>query len=66
MSSEIPCKERWYDDFSIGESFVLGSIEMVETEMINFATQFDPQPFHIDPKAAVDTIFGGLVASGCH
>ncbi len=66
MSSEIPCKERWYDDFSIGESFILGSIEMVETEMINFATQFDPQPFHIDPKAAVDTIFGGLVASGCH
>ena len=66
MSSEIPCKERWYDDFSIGESFVLGSVEMVETEMINFATQFDPQPFHIDPKAAVDTIFGGLGAAGCH
>ncbi|GIT68736.1 MAG: hypothetical protein Ct9H300mP26_4230 [Acidimicrobiales bacterium] len=34
--------------------------------MIDFATQFDPQPFHIDPQAAVDTIFGGLVASGCH
>lgn len=66
MSSEIPCKERWYDDFSVGESFVLGSVEMVENDMINFACQFDPQPFHIDPGAAVDTIFGGLVASGCH
>ena len=66
MSSQIPCKERCFEDFSTGESFVLGSVEMVEAEMINFATQFDPQPFHTDPQAAVDTIFGGLVASGCH
>lgn len=38
MSSKIPCKERWYDDFSVGESFLLGSVEMIA-----FATQFDPQ-----------------------
>ncbi len=66
MSSKIPCKERWYDDFSVGESFLLGSVEMIEDEMIAFATQFDPQRFHIDAEAAAETIYGGLIASGCH
>ena len=34
--------------------------------MINFATQFDPQRFHLDPEAAAETIYGGLIASGWH
>ena len=52
MTSEIPVKDRYYEDFAVGESFTLGSVEMVEKEMIEFATQFDPQRFHIDPDAA--------------
>jgi acyl dehydratase len=30
------------------------------------AEQYDPQPFHVDLKAAKETLFGGLIASGCH
>lgn len=66
MTSEIPVKDRYYEDFAVGESFTLGSVEMVEKEMIEFATQFDPQRFHIDPDAAAQTVYGGLIASGWH
>ena len=66
MPSTIPCNERWYEDFSEGESFLLGSVEMVEKEMLDFANQFDPQRFHIDPEAAAETLYGGLIASGWH
>tara|TARA_Y100001949_G_scaffold172668_1_gene177079 strand:- start:489 stop:959 length:471 start_codon:yes stop_codon:yes gene_type:complete len=66
MNSDIPCEDRWYEDFSIGESFTLGSVQMNAEEMIDFSTQFDPQRFHIDAEAAVDTIYGSLIASGWH
>ena len=66
MTSDIPLKDRYYEDFSVGDSFTLGSVEMVEDEMISFATQFDPQRFHVDPEAAAQTIYGGLIASGWH
>ena len=59
-------KDRCYEDFSIGESFIFGSVEMVEEEMLAFATQFDPQRFHVDPEAAAQTMYGGLIASGWH
>lgn len=39
---------------------------MTKDEMISFAEQFDPQPFHVDEEAAVNSMFGGLVASGLH
>ncbi|HJL98398.1 MAG: MaoC family dehydratase [Acidimicrobiales bacterium] len=66
MTSNVPVKDRCYEDFSIGESFILGSVEMVEEEMLAFATQFDPQRFHVDPEAAAQTMYGGLIASGWH
>ena len=66
MTSDIPLKDRYYEDFSVGESFTLGSVEMVEDEMIAFASEFDPQRFHVDPQAAAQTIYGGLIASGWH
>ncbi|MFL2986142.1 MAG: MaoC family dehydratase [Candidatus Poriferisodalaceae bacterium] len=66
MTSTIPVKDRCYEDFSIGESFILGSVEMVEEEMLAFATQFDPQRFHVDAEAAAQTMYGGLIASGWH
>jgi acyl dehydratase len=37
-----------------------------ESEMVEFARQFDPQPFHVDAAAAKSTPFGGLIASGWH
>lgn len=57
---------RYFEDFHVGDTFDLGSEEVTEEEIIAFARQFDPQPFHIDPERARDSIFGGLVASGCH
>ena len=43
-----------------------GSITVSADEIKAFAAQFDPQPFHLDEKAAAATFFGGLVASGWH
>ena len=66
MTSTVPVRDRCFEDFSVGESFVLGSVEMVEEEMLAFATQFDPQRFHVDTEAAAQTMYGGLIASGWH
>jgi acyl dehydratase len=57
---------RYFEDFQVGDIFDLGSTTVTEEEIISFANQFDPQPFHTDPVLARDSIFGGLVASGWH
>lgn len=56
----------YFEDFTPGRVFELGAVEVSEDEIIEFATRFDPQPFHIDPVAAADTMFGGIIASGWH
>jgi len=43
-----------------------GTFTISETEIVEFARQYDPQPFHIDSAAAKDGPFGGLIASGWH
>jgi acyl dehydratase len=57
---------RYFEDFHVGDIFDLGSIEVTEEEILAFARRFDPQPFHLDPERAKDTIFHGLAASGWH
>jgi len=57
---------RYFEDVRVGETDVLGSHTVTEAEIVAFATQYDPQPFHVDPAAARATIFGGLIASGWH
>ena len=57
---------RYFEDFKPGEVIELGSREVTEAEIVAFATQFDPQYFHTDPKAAAASVWGGLVASGWH
>lgn len=57
---------KYFDDFAVGEEIELGSVEVTEAAIIEFAEQFDPQPFHVDPAAARETPFGGLIASGWH
>jgi acyl dehydratase len=42
------------------------SFDVDEAEVLSFARRFDPQPFHIDPVAARDGSFGGIIASGWH
>lgn len=57
---------RYLDDFAPGEVLEMGSFSFTEQEIIDFALQFDPQPFHIDREAAAKSIYGGIIASGWH
>ena len=56
----------FYEDFQPGQVIELGQRSVTEAEIIAFATQFDPQPFHIDREAAAKSIYGGVIASGWH
>jgi acyl dehydratase len=55
-----------YEDFSEGQVIDLGGYTPSRVEVIAFAREFDPQPFHLDEVAARASIFGGLCASGWH
>jgi acyl dehydratase len=57
---------RYWEDYEVGAVYELGSKTVSEEEIIAFARQYDPQPFHIDPVAAKTSMFGGLIASGWH
>ncbi len=61
-----PQATLYWEDFSIGETVEMGGHTFTEEEIVAFARQFDPQPFHIDPEAAKSSIYGGLIASGWH
>ncbi|HTH99067.1 MAG TPA: MaoC/PaaZ C-terminal domain-containing protein [Stellaceae bacterium] len=54
----------YLEDLHLGQVFVSGSATMEADAMIAFATEFDPQPFHLDEHAARASLFGGLAASG--
>ncbi|MGH3321778.1 MAG: MaoC family dehydratase [Streptosporangiaceae bacterium] len=54
----------YFEDLEPGRTYDLGEVAVDEQEMVDFARRFDPQPFHVDPEAAKDTPFGGLIASG--
>jgi acyl dehydratase len=58
--------ELYFEDLEPGQVVDLGSRSVSEEEIVAFARQFDPQPFHVDPEAAKDSVFGGLIASGWH
>lgn len=57
---------RYLEDIAVGERRELGSKTFTREEILSFARDFDPQPFHLDDAAAARSHFGGLVASGWH
>jgi acyl dehydratase len=57
---------RYFEDYALGTTYECGSVSIDEASIINFAQQYDPQPFHTDPVAAATGPFGGLIASGWH
>ena len=59
-----PGGERYFEDYVAGSVHELGTVRVEEDEAIDFARRFDPQPFHTDPEAAKETVFGGLIVSG--
>jgi acyl dehydratase len=62
----MPPIQYFFDDFVVGASIDLGSKTVTEDEILRFAQEFDPQPFHVDHDAAARSIFHGLIASGWH
>jgi len=64
MTFAAPIQDRYFEDYIPGDVHEFGDIVAEEAEMIAFARRFDPQPFHTDPVAAKESIFGGLIASG--
>jgi len=56
----------YFEDFYVGRKFESPAVTVSESEMLDFAGRFDPQPFHLDKAAAERTQFGGLIASGFH
>jgi acyl dehydratase len=57
---------RWFETITLDEAFPLGSHTFTEAEIIRFGKLYDPQYFHVDPEAAKQSHFGGLIASGWH
>lgn len=57
---------RYFEDFVIGSEAEYGRYEVTAEEIIEFASKYDPQPFHVDPEAAKESLFGTLCASGWH
>jgi acyl dehydratase len=55
-----------YENFQPGQTFPLGPKHVTAEEIIEFASEFDPQPMHLDEAAGRASILGGLAASGWH
>jgi acyl dehydratase len=59
-------KDRYFEDLKAGERFKSATYKVSEEQIISFAREFDPQPFHLDAVVADQTMFKGLIASGWH
>jgi acyl dehydratase len=57
---------RYWEDFEVGDVTELGPATVTAEEIVEFASRYDPQPFHLDEGAGRASPFGGLVASGWH
>jgi len=57
---------QYFEDLEVGLVERFGSYRVTRDEVIDFASRYDPQPFHLDEEAAAQTHFGRLSASGWH
>ncbi len=57
---------KYHDDFTIGQEIDLGFYHVTAEDIIAFAREFDPQPFHLSEEAGKASVLGGLAASGWH
>jgi acyl dehydratase len=55
-----------FEDVEVGQVHRFGRYVVSREEIVEYARQFDPQPFHVDEEAAKRSMFGGLIASGWH
>lgn len=61
-----PTPTVYWEDFEPGHTREYGPVEVTKEAIIRFATEFDPQPFHLSEEAGQASLFGGLAASGWH
>jgi acyl dehydratase len=61
-----PAADRHFEDYPIGAVFELGTFSVTESEIIEFASRYDPQTMHTDRDWAARGPFGGVIASGWH
>jgi acyl dehydratase len=66
ISNIIPMPRIYFEDFVPGAVTTYGPRTVTREEIIAFASEFDPQPMHLDEEAAKKTMLGGLSASGWH
>ena len=57
---------RFFEDIEVGQRRELGSLTFTADGIKKFASQFDPQRFHLDEEEGRKSLFGGLAASGWH
>ena len=65
MSESRPKKYYW-EDFAVGTVREFGGMTLEKGDIVRFARDWDPQPFHVDEEAAKRSPYGGLIASGWH
>src|SRR5438874_11303228 len=58
--------QRYFEDLKAGDRFKSATYKVSEEQIVSFAREFDPQPFHLDATVAGQTIFKSLIASGWH
>ncbi len=66
MNSGKTGTPRYFEDIAVGEERQFGSRTVTRDEIVEFAREYDPQPFHTDEAAAEKSMFGGIIASGWH
>lgn len=66
VSQALTSVTKYFEDFTPGSVFELGSVDIERDEVMEYGRRFDPQPLHTDPDAASRSPYGGLIASGWH
>ncbi|HEX4367063.1 MAG TPA: MaoC family dehydratase [Rhodopila sp.] len=66
LTFATPPADRYFEDYTIGATYICGSFTITEDEIIQFATLYDPQMMHIDRDLAAKGPFGEVIASGWH
>jgi len=65
MATESP-DSVYFEDIEVGSTRSCGSVQLSKSDILEFASEYDPLPIHTDPEAAADSRFGGIIASGHH
>lgn len=57
-------KDHYFEDFYVGQTFETETATVLEDEIVSFGERYAPLPYHTDPEAAKDSLYGGVIAAG--